>query len=188
MLWLNTTCTAGIAPYSTWAKSKMPRGKQPSRVIAACCVSSNIIVVLMHRHTCLHLSCLWWGEPGGATPIHPPSSVPSRACELGEQVDWLLGHSGTCAVLRKIWLSLSLLFNSTVFPWLTYWVAFVFNLVNTTLYQSGLHPSFDKSPAVVTPSKFHCDTVWVKIPTDCEPLWLFCQSVHWNGAKHQHGL
>lgn len=76
-VWLNAACTARVLPvyYMTWSSLlMMPNlglcGKRPSRVTAACCVSSNIAAAFPHRHTCFHFFVCGDGRQG-EVPIPP---------------------------------------------------------------------------------------------------------------------
>lgn len=162
LVWLNAACTASIlliypitsCPISVISKLGLC-GKRPSRVIAACCVSSNITAAFPHRHTCFHLSCLWGWEPGGSP--HPPPLLHALARTRAWRASWLTdcGRPFWCIKwVRNIWTGLC------IFSWFLTWTMWKYDgnfwVVASLGSLSGFEPSelFAQSASLWDPSPF----------------------------------
>lgn len=107
-VWLNAACTASIvliSPITSCSILVVCKlglcGKHPSRVTAACCVSSNITAAFPHRQHLLPSLCLWGWAPGGRPHHHhrpptlpplpplPPPCPSAHASLESKLTDWL---------------------------------------------------------------------------------------------------
>lgn len=168
-------------------------GKCPSRVTAACCVSSNITAAFPHRHTCFHFSVCGDGRQG-EVPI-PSPLLHALARTRAWRASWLThcGRPFWCINNEKNQKRLNWFVDEArgyiPFVLLPQWVvskmrlSVDFNPLNhlLNLYQGGIHPpSLPLCPPLPSPpiSFILSDgTLWYSLsdfqPCDniSRPLW-----------------